>query len=531
MSLIQAVKSDFDIDKEQDILLSCIVSDRFLKVTAPIYKPEFIQNELIRDIIDWCFNFYFRYRKAPFTEVEKYIDIRRSQRRLTLDQEELVKKVLLKINQQYEKQESFNVEFYLDRAREYFTKRDIELKISKTQLLLQKGKVDQARVTLESKTLVTTGLSHRAIRIGDPTIIEKTTNPELKQSILSLRGNFHKLLGPLRREWLCAVLAPPKTGKSTVLSNLALASVMNFQKTLIVNLEMDELSFVERLHRNITGSLPPNLDDEEYGVEVPVFDCYLNQTGTCELDHIKACGASLETCLQQNLEYTPCTVCFTQETPPSDDFILTTLKIPKKLPKLDEETYRMKVALASRHIDKYLRVVTFPSYSASVEDVKTELKLLEWEEGFVPSVIIIDYADIFYNPSGDRSGLDKIWKELKALAGEYKALVFSASQTNRRALAKILLGQEDVAEEFRKMAHVDLFIGLSQLDFERDARLVRWNVLVHRHRSFNPSRQLYVSTLPELNFAFLDSHFCNRKTLNRVRLKLKEMLALKSGVN
>jgi replicative DNA helicase len=155
-------------------------------------------------------------------------------------------------------------------------------------------------------------------------------------------------------------------------------------------------------------------------------------------------------------------------------------------------------------------VVVFPAFAATVADIAAEIDALEYEYGFVPDVVVVDYADILAVENrnlSERGNIDAIWKRLKGMAAERHMLVVTASQSNRGSIKKRTVDQTDTAEDIRKIAHVDVMISLNQQPDERDRGVMRLCVIAHRHREFSQNRQVQVLQQLGLGQPFLDSEW------------------------
>jgi predicted GH43/DUF377 family glycosyl hydrolase len=145
------------------------------------------------------------------------------------------------------------------------------------------------------------------------------------------------------------------------------------------------------------------------------------------------------------------------------------------------------------------RMKAYPMGSANISRITADLDALEYTEGFVPDVIVVDYADILAPEDAritdTRHRLDMTWQHLKGLAQERHCLVFTASQGNRKSIKKLLMEQEDIAEDIRKMAHVDVMYALNQTGKEKAAGAMRISIVAHRHEDSNDSS--YVTVLQQ----------------------------------
>lgn len=147
-----------------------------------------------------------------------------------------------------------------------------------------------------------------------------------------------------------------------------------------------------------------------------------------------------------------------------------------------------------------------PAYSLTVDKLETKLDDLEIE-GFVPDVIIIDYADIMApSVKGEyRQQLDSIWKNLRALAQKRKAVVFTASQTNRSGLnGPVEL--ENIAEDIRKVAHITSMVSISRNKYCKEHGIAIYSQLAVRDGEAITKRVIATQCLA-LGRPVIDSHW------------------------
>jgi hypothetical protein len=124
-------------------------------------------------------------------------------------------------------------------------------------------------------------------------------------------------------------------------------------------------------------------------------------------------------------------------------------------------------------------------------------KLSIWaREGFVPDVIVIDYADILTTETQmeERHKQNKIWKQLRSLSQEGHCLVVTATQADAKSYESGLLHMKNFSEDKRKYGHVTAMYGLNQ---DKDGReknigLMRINEIVLREGDYNTSKTITV---------------------------------------
>lgn len=115
-----------------------------------------------------------------------------------------------------------------------------------------------------------------------------------------------------------------------------------------------------------------------------------------------------------------------------------------------------------------LRVKEFPMRTASVYDVDSHLNYMQ-AEGFEPDLVIVDYADCMkpINNTDRRIQSADNFAGLRAIAQQRKTRVWTASQSNRPALSKKVMNEQDIAEAYEKAAICDGMIAICQTPEER----------------------------------------------------------------
>jgi len=116
-----------------------------------------------------------------------------------------------------------------------------------------------------------------------------------------------------------------------------------------------------------------------------------------------------------------------------------------------------------------LMIKEYPTGSASVITVRNHIEKLALK-GFIPSIIIIDYADIMRSTrSYDslRHELKLIYEELRNLAMELNIPVWTASQANRDSANSDIVGLENMSEAYAKAMVADVVISMSRKPMEK----------------------------------------------------------------
>ena len=129
-----------------------------------------------------------------------------------------------------------------------------------------------------------------------------------------------------------------------------------------------------------------------------------------------------------------------------------------------------------------LIIKEFPTGSATVTTIRNHIEKLLLKS-FVPSLIIIDYADIMRSSrkyDSLRHELKLIYEELRNLAMDLDIPVWTASQANREASNASIVGLENMAEAYGKAMVADVVLSLSRKPIEKSSDTARLFVAKNR---------------------------------------------------
>jgi replicative DNA helicase len=136
-----------------------------------------------------------------------------------------------------------------------------------------------------------------------------------------------------------------------------------------------------------------------------------------------------------------------------------------------------------------------PNSSINVKGIDGVLDRWAAERGFIPDVIVVDYADILA-PENDgkdaRHQVDETWRSLRRLSQERKALVIAPTQADAASYDADVLSTSNFSEDKRKHAHVTGMLGLNQTFEEKADNIMRLNWILLRESEFDANRCLYI---------------------------------------
>ncbi len=123
-----------------------------------------------------------------------------------------------------------------------------------------------------------------------------------------------------------------------------------------------------------------------------------------------------------------------------------------------------------------LMIKRYPTRKARPTDLRAHLLLLR-AQGYVPDMVIVDYADIMApdRRTGDmRHEQAGIYEDLRGMAGEFDYACWTASQGNRNSVEKEVMDMTDFGESFEKAAIMDAGFALCQTADEKAQHKLRF---------------------------------------------------------
>jgi hypothetical protein len=493
-------KIDRDIEKR--LLTGLIMSDKVTEKLLPFLQKEVLELDVSKEIVSWIKDYHSRYKKAPKGHIRDLFLTAKQKLRPQVIEE--IEQFLSKLSEEYLTDSGpggINEDFIIDRGLQYLRERHMRTMIGEVSSLLEVGEVEKAEKIAEGRKSIILKTDYRWVKPLDDLKYLNAVFDELENPLFTLKGQLGELIGPFYRKWLVGVMGPFKRGKTWDLQDIGVDAVLSGLRVAFSSLEMEDKHQSVRLYSQVG-----QLGEVEMVHEIPCFDCCSNQDDSC-IKRIRIRNEGRPEKFQPNQSYRPCTACrgIKKE---EKDFLATSWFILEEHEALTRETARREVSrLKEMAGSNLLRMISYPAFSATLTDVEDDLDRLEVQEGFIPDVIIIDYADILApedKRKEHRHQIDEIWKRLKGMAFSRSCLVVSGSQGNRASADKKTLDEKDIAEEARKLAHADVWLGLNQDQQEKERGVWRIGVMEHRWKKFNKRRQLMALQKFEIGQPILD---------------------------
>ena len=422
---------------------------------------------------------------------------------------ELIGDFLKKLSDQYSEGQGVNADYIRDGAFAYFRKRELEIVIDKTQKLLFIEKVDEAVEAFSNFKKVAYQTSGWFNPFDHKEMLEVFVDND--EGVFRYPGALGRVVGPIERDWFVAFLAPFKKGKTWAMQETGVYAMFQGLRVVFISLEMKKKNLKERFYKRLTA-LGSRTGEDIF--LIPVFDCEHNQRETCTNPkrtnkEVLADSDGVIPPYDVDNAYRACTYC--------RDHMITDYKMETWYETIEVPQFTLKGV--RQHLDgtkiqygDMIRFISYPRFLAGIDDIRRDLQILEQHEGFIPDVILIDYADILKMGKGDkRNEIDDVWKKLASMAAERHCIVFTASQGTRGSIYKSDMSQDDLAEWIGKLGHVDIFMGLNQSPKEKENKIIRVNVLVHRHKEADEKVSATLLQQLELGQFSLDSEITRRR--------------------
>ena len=441
---------------EKDIIYQLIVSDKFCREIVPVLNPKFLEVSYIKIVAIWIKDYFKKFKEAPKKNIIKlyrsHID--------ELKDESLQENILTfieKLDKDYDSIKVSNDDFAIQNAIKYLKARSLKNFSEDIDSYIASGDIEKAENCVTKFRKVEIASGEGVSLLEDSDIITESFTEE-QDLLFAYPGDFGRLIGDIHREDFIAFLAPMKAGKTFQLVDFGIEALKNNLKVVMYSLEMSRTNMIKRVWTALSGQITKDIE-----IEVPYFE----EDG--------------------------------------DKWRIEKKVVNKKASSV-LEVKKKQTSLKRLFRGGAFRIYAEPAYSMTVESLENKLDDLAYE-GFYPDVIIIDYADIMAPSDKNeyRQQIDGIWKRLRALAQKRKAVVVTASQTNRGAISREVEA-EDVAEDVRKISHVTSMVAISKTKYCKQNKLAIFSQMAIREGEAEMRKVVATQNLA-LGRPILESHW------------------------
>lgn len=131
-----------------------------------------------------------------------------------------------------------------------------------------------------------------------------------------------------------------------------------------------------------------------------------------------------------------------------------------------------------------IRIVYMPPRRTKILDIEALITRLS-STGFIPELLIVDYADRLAPPTKRRDKWDElvdIYMDLRSVADKNNLALWTASQTSKGGFGRQTSDLDDIAGAFQKAGEADVVITFNQTKDEREANQARLYFAKMRNR-------------------------------------------------
>ena len=280
-------------------------------------------------------------------------------------------------------------------------------------------------------------------------------------------------------------------------------AILSKRKTMFWSIEMTKTEITPRIMK----AFEPMVDEEgEY--PFPVFDCKKNQTGECK-DRVSEVVILDGEELIEDPAHRPCTRCMRQGNPYGHEYEMTVYQDTIFRKQDDIWTVRKKIETMKSTLQKYGRLSVHPKYTLTYDKMMRDIEVVYVTDGFMPEIFIIDYIDILGIDSNfdDYRAVDEAWKLMAKIAGEFNALIITATQANKEGHQASVLDSTHQSGYYGKNQHVNLMVGINQTPEEKEQGIIRYGITEARSQHYIPGRTCTVLQDIKAGQAYLDSYY------------------------
>lgn len=432
---------------ERRIVTAMVTDAHVLGTIASRWQNDLFRSKWSNLVGGWCVKFHQRYDKPPGKAIEGIFESWASKAK---DEEtiKLVEKFLGSLSDQYESNgESANSQFLIDQAAELFNRVRLSRLAEGLQADLDANEPQNALDRVLKYDRVEMGLDAGTDVLSDLNAIREAFAAR-GEPLITYPGALGTFFGDaLERDALISFMGPEKIGKTWMLLDMAWRGIS--QRRKVAFFEIGDMSKHQIMRRFMVRATKRPLragtvkyphymirNPEELFAEVDVREQHFAKPVSWQVAW-KACQ------------------------------------------KIMTDRIKSKESL--------LKLYCCPNSTITVAGIRSVLD--QWaRQGWVPDVVIVDYADILAPPMGIIESRDQInasWKQLRALSQSLHCLVVTATQSNAASYNAQVVDRRHFSEDKRKLAHVNGMIGLSTTPGEKERGVVRLSWVELREGAFS----------------------------------------------
>ncbi len=498
---------------ERKLVIGLITSTEFLNTIRHKVNADLIESPVAKLLVRWCLDYYDQYHVAPGKNIEQIYYSKLKTSRIQKDlAEEIEEDILPGLSEEYVK-EGVDLEYLINQSTIYLTERALTELQKGIEFCVEKGDLNQAEELIAQHKVITESEDEVQLNGQGINEIVKEAFTNSAEPIVEYPGALGEMWnGQMIRGNFVAFLSPEKRGKSWMLIDIAIRASQQGRK--VAFFQAGDMTRNQQIRR-IGIYLAQKSDKEKYVGQqfLPVKDCLKNQLNICD-KNIRECDFGVfedrgwnektlrDEITKQDLidawnneqKYKNCYNCQEWKTNPLGAVWLQQVNIKNTL-SVKEAQSRINSFFVQKN--RQLRISTHPNDTLSVKKIQSILNNWKVRDGFVPDLIVIDYADLLVPDDSRiefRHQQNKIWKSLRGLNQKLDCLLITATQSDANSYEQNSLRLKNFSEDKRKYAHVTAMYALNQDPLGREKKLgiLRVGELILREDEFDMTKQVTV---------------------------------------
>jgi len=508
---------------ERKMMEAIVLNEDYLKLYQHLYRKQILTIGFGEWLSEECLSYYKKFGTAPKADIKDIFKSAVKSRLIPEGLQDMLADFLKNVN--FETTPTINHGYLADKTRKHFVLKTHERLKRRLELALEAGDAELCEQAVAELRAVKLNTAQVCTPFEDK---QKVMDAFLKDEkiLFKLPGAIGMMMNPnFKAKRFVALLGTAKRGKTWWLYRLAKAAKHYGNHVAVFAAgDEDEDSSIVRFGCMLTGKNP----DKEYTgkMAVPVMDCIANQEGGCPFNPKGGMGLKTdkediermtpEQLLEENKKHVPCTRCRGVKGK-AKNFLATAWYKWDTVEQLSwQSAWKSFTKFHKLTPRASLKLFSYSSDTLTVAEINRQLDMAEDNEGWVPTVVIIDYPDIMDHDSNEkekRHTENAKWIGIRKMTQDRSVLGIVVSQSNMGGYGADSLDTTNVNEDRRKLDHVTALYGLNQTDQEKRKRIARIGPLLQRRGKFDTEYQIFVLQCLEKGNPFLDTELVYRKKM------------------
>ncbi len=435
-------------------ILTAIIMDKVVCATvASKWNPKhgLFDSDWANLVAGWAVRYYNRHKAPPGPAVEVLFDEWASTGKNDRELVDSIRTFILGLSDEYDRLGRFSPDFILDKAARYFNIVQGKQLAESIQLHAQNGDVDKMWASVQKTRKVEMGLGSGVDLFSDIGAMKKASR-ETRKALLTMPDALGNFFGfALERDGFIGIIGKNKIGKSFWLMDIGWRAAEQGLKVAFFGIgDMSQSQYYHRFMARVMGR--PYLGDVTFTYPKDILVPPAKNGFPPELD-------------TEEMYYKE----------PLD-------------PKLAWTKFQ---EIKKRYGYSTFKLSCHANGSIGTSGINSILE--GWTlDGWVPDVVVIDYADLLTHPPGfdpsDRGGVNQNWKDMRQMSQVLHCLVVTASQGDTNSFDAPVLTRKYFNTDRRILDHVTGMVGLNQSSEELKNGVIRLNWINARDWPYNEEK-------------------------------------------